>query len=112
MSPEPQPTQLTSLNLSSSASFSEPRSTTKSSTRPPQLPIQELSGPPASPSQSHQLPQAPSTTFRSTVLMHLATPSGPSPPPSTSLDSTQTAIARQLESSLSKVNDVVTSVQL
>merc|ERR1712242_240768 len=112
ISPEPQPTQLTSLPLSSSATSSELRSTTKSSTRPAQLPTQELSGPPASPSLSHQLPQAPSTIFRSTVLMLMATPSGASPPPSTSLDFTRTAIARQLESSLSKANDVVTFVQL
>merc|ERR1711877_86206 len=74
---EPQPTQSKSSNLSSSASSSEPRSTTRNSTKIPQLPTQELSGPAASPSQSHPLPQAPSTTSRSTVLMHLAPPSGP-----------------------------------
>merc|ERR1712110_1324109 len=92
-------TQSKSLHSNSSASSSEPRSTMRNSTRPAQLPTQELSGPAQSPSQSHPLPQAPSTTSRSTVLMHLATTSGPSPPPSTSPDSAHLATARLNESS-------------
>merc|ERR1719361_220394 len=91
---EPQPTQSKSPSLSSSASSSEPRSTTRNSTKTPQLPTQELSGPAASPSQSHPLPQAPSTISRSTVLMPMATPSSPCSPPSTSLDSAFLAAAR------------------
>merc|ERR1712223_1608961 len=111
-SPEPPPTQLKSLNLSSSASSSELRSTMRSSIRPPQLPTQVPSGPLPSPSQSQLLLQALSTTSRLTVLMLMATLSSPCSLPSTSLDSNRNVIARQSGAILSKPNDVDTFVQL
>merc|ERR1711876_46686 len=86
ISPELQPTQLKSFNLSSSASFSELRSTMRSSIRPPQLPTQVPFGPHLLPSQSHLLLQAPSTISRLTVLMLTVTLSSPCLLPSTSLD--------------------------
>merc|ERR1712129_187050 len=95
ISPEPQPTQLKSRNFSSSATFSELRSTMRSSIRPPQLPTQVPFGPLLLPSQSQLLLQAPSTISRLTVLMLMATLYSPCLLPSTSLDSNRTVIERQ-----------------